>query len=425
MSRRAGFILAMVALAIPAPAAVLYSTSFEDPPFTIGLIAGQDGWSVFGSGVSTVENALAKTGAQAVFVDGGTASQSGPYHTDTSTGPIIDLSADIAIFTSGTQSTWQFAGLGPGLAGYLGGIQILPNNNIVTITASPSVLGVFPRALQFDSTAWHHLDLLFNLTTQTYSVSLDSKTLASNVPFCGSNGSCNGAALPTYAVGFFDSFGGGNDAGYMDNYQVSTANAPSGTGMYHVTVDTSSLSANSGGSLDFNFNPGPLVTQSASVQILNFKSDTTPVGNCPCGTGDVNGQLPATLTIDNGTFFNDYFDVFASYGKTISFDVSFSGPALKAPAGVSVTRTGEINAPAGITSGSTLAFSLFSDYGGSMPVLTSDMTNGFAFTISVNLDGSTTVTNSSPQTSVVPMAGASGVSNVRKPGGPGESGRPH
>ena len=36
---------------------------------------------------------------------------------------------------------------------------------------------------------------------------------------------------------------------------------------YDVTVDTSSISGTAG-SLDFNFNPGPLVTQAASLQIL-------------------------------------------------------------------------------------------------------------------------------------------------------------
>jgi hypothetical protein len=40
-----------------------------------------------------------------------------------------------------------------------------------------------------------------------------------------------------------------------------------------------------------------------------------------------------------------------------------------------------------------------------MPALTTNTTEGFAFTIDVNLDGTTTVTNFSPQTSVVPATG--------------------
>jgi hypothetical protein len=171
---------------------------------------------------------------------------------------------------------------------------------------------------------------------------------------------------------------------------------------YDVTVNTSSITGTMG-SLDFNFNPGPLSTQLANLQILGFTSDGMLAGACPCGTGDVSGQLPATLTFDNGTGFNDYFDGF-TYGTTISFAVSLYGPALSSPDGVS-------------TSGSTFAFSMFSDAAGVTPTLTSNTTDGFAFTVDVNLDGSTTVTNYSTQTSVTPETGLPGPgSGVPEPG---------
>jgi hypothetical protein len=225
-----GLILALVALAIPAARAdvVLYQTSFESPTFATGPISGQDGWSVFGPGISTVESPFAKTGSQAVFVDGGTASQSGPFHSDTTAGPLVDLSADIAIFTSSNQTSWQFAATGPGLIGFLGGIDIGfagGGSSIQAITAGFPVIGSgFSRATAFDATAWHHIDLLFDIATQTYNITLDGSTLDSNVPFCGSNSGCTGAAVPLYSDGFFDSFGTGNDSGYMDNYQVALVN---------------------------------------------------------------------------------------------------------------------------------------------------------------------------------------------------------
>ena len=65
-------------------------------------------------------------------------------------------------------------------------------------------------------------------------------------------------------------------------------------------------------------------------------------------------------------------------------------------------------------SGSTFAFSMFSDSAGTTPVLTNDTTDGFAFTIDVNLDGSTTVNNFSSQTTVVPAGGV--VGDVPEPG---------
>jgi hypothetical protein len=159
---------------------------------------------------------------------------------------------------------------------------------------------------------------------------------------------------------------------------------------YDATVNTSSIFGTAG-SLDFEFNPGPLVTQSASLQILNFSSDGTLAGS-PMLTGDVAGALPATVTFDNGTGFNDYFEGF-TFGSTLSFQVSLYGPALSSPDGTS-------------TSGSTFAFSMFSDPAGTIPALTTDMTDGFAFTVDVNLDGTTTVTNFSAQTTVVPITPA-------------------
>src|SRR5689334_4259338 len=120
--------------------------------------------------------------------------------------------------------------------------------------------------------------------------------------------------------------------------------ATAGPITYNVTVNTSSTNGVLG-SLDFNFHLGLLVSQPASLQILNFSSNGTLVG--PAQTiGDVSGgPLPATLTFDNATAFNDYFEDF-KFGSTLSFQVSLFGPALSLPDGIS-------------TSGSTFAFSMF------------------------------------------------------------------
>jgi hypothetical protein len=162
---------------------------------------------------------------------------------------------------------------------------------------------------------------------------------------------------------------------------------------YSVIFDTSSISGTTG-SLDFNFNPGPLVSQAASLQILSFSSNGT-LGGTPTLTGDVTGALPTTLTFDNGTAFNDYFEDF-TFGSTISFEASLYGPALSSPDGVS-------------TSGSTFAFSMFSDPAGTIPVLTTDTSDGFAFTANVNLDGTATAANFSPQINAVPEPDTSGL----------------
>jgi hypothetical protein len=103
-------------------------------------------------------------------------------------------------------------------------------------------------------------------------------------------------------------------------------------------------------------------------------------------------MLSGTLTVNNGTAFNDYFTGF-TYGSTLSFQASLDGPALSSPDGIS-------------SSGSTFAFSMFSDAAGTIPALTTNTAAGFAFTIDVNLDGMTTVTNYSAPTAVVPISTA-------------------
>jgi len=208
-------------LAVPqANAGIIYSTGFENPPFVLGPLAGQDGWQEFGTTPVMVENTVVKSGLQAVSVDGSAAGQSGPFHEDPTAGPLVELQADLFLAGSTTQSSWQFAGLGSGLAPFIGGIDTDPStNDIKLITAGFPVVGTFSRDV------WHHVDFVFNFTTQTYSFSFDGTQLAMNVPFCGDNGPCNGGLVGSYGDGLFDTFGGGNDFGYMDNFSLGTLQA--------------------------------------------------------------------------------------------------------------------------------------------------------------------------------------------------------
>jgi hypothetical protein len=160
---------------------------------------------------------------------------------------------------------------------------------------------------------------------------------------------------------------------------VGIASADSVT--YVISVNTSSIAGTSG-SLDFQFNPGAM-SQTADAQVLGFTSNGSL--GAATTTGDVGGTLPGTVSFDNGTAFNDYFTGF-TYGSTLTFDVSLFGPALTSPNGTSA-------------SGSSFAFSMFSDSAGTIPTLTSDTTDGFAETIDVNLNGTTTLKNFSNETS--------------------------
>jgi hypothetical protein len=161
-------------------------------------------------------------------------------------------------------------------------------------------------------------------------------------------------------------------------------------------VNTASISGTAG-SLDFEFNPGPLVSQPASLELLNFGGDGVLAG-APSLTGDVSGgPLPANVTFDNLTVFNDYFEGF-TFGSSLLFEVRLYGPAVNSPDGTS-------------TSGSAFVFSMFSDPAGTSPVLTSDTTDGFAALANVNLNGTVSVTDFSSETaaSAVPEPGTFGL----------------
>jgi len=140
---------------------------------------------------------------------------------------------------------------------------------------------------------------------------------------------------------------------------------------YNFDVNTSSVSGQSG-YLELQFNPG---TNSgvASATISIFISDGTLVG-APQLTGDVSGALPATVTINNTTGWNDYYQA-VTFGSSEQFALNLSGSA-----------------------GNTFALSFYGA-DGATPVLTSDMTNGFATLIDMNANGAV-ITNNSSQVAV-------------------------
>lgn len=159
--------------------------------------------------------------------------------------------------------------------------------------------------------------------------------------------------------------------------------------LFQFSVNTSGI-LGAAGALDFQFNPGPLVSQAASLEILNLTTDGTSAGS-PVLTGDVSGgPLPAPVTFDNLTAFNDYFEGF-TFGSSLQFDARLFGPAVNSPDGAS-------------TSGSTFSFSMFPDAAGTKPALTTDLTDGFAALVNINPGGTTAVTNFSTPTMVTPIS---------------------
>lgn len=225
------FILA--SLSVSAYADVIYSTGFESPTFTADTtIAGQDGWSIFNSGssIDNIENTFPPpfAGAQAAGVLPSGTEQSGIYRTDTATGPLIDLNAEIYIASTGLsqESDWQFAATGEVslLTPFIGGINLVPDTGSVDTIDAITAGG--PSIGSFSLNNWNDVDLLFNFTTQTYTISLNGTVLASNLAFCGDNNTCAGEPVTEGAFSsFFDVFAtaSSNDLGAIDNLSLSSA----------------------------------------------------------------------------------------------------------------------------------------------------------------------------------------------------------
>jgi hypothetical protein len=153
-----------------------------------------------------------------------------------------------------------------------------------------------------------------------------------------------------------------------------------------ISENTSSINGTVG-SLDFQFNPGALVTQDATLTISNFTGGSFVGPASTTSPSVTGGPLPTAVTIANSGGFNDYFQGF-QFGNALSFTLDFGGGAVNAPDGMS-------------TSTSIFAFSTFSDAAGITPVLTSDP-NGIAMTATVNLDRSVTESVLSSQVQVSP-----------------------
>ncbi len=206
--------------AAPVAASVIYATGFESPAFTTGSVNGQNGWATFGSAAaSTVQTAVAASGTQALAVDGSVAGQHGPFYSTAATAGTLLISADILLTSAGALSSWQFAGLGAGLAPFAGGFNV-NGTTINAITAGFPAIGTLSRDI------WNHFDIYLDFGLQQTTIALNGTTLASGLAFCGDNGPCTGSAVASLGTVLFDSFGSGGDVGYLDNFSLSTVPEP-------------------------------------------------------------------------------------------------------------------------------------------------------------------------------------------------------
>jgi hypothetical protein len=97
---------------------------------------------------------------------------------------------------------------------------------------------------------------------------------------------------------------------------------------FHVHIDSSGFAGTSG-SLEIQFNPAS-TSNGVTATITGFAGGTPgaidnplPNGGGVNPIGDISGSLPGTVTLDDGTPFNDMVQNF-TYGSAIDFNVTFS-----------------------------------------------------------------------------------------------------
>jgi hypothetical protein len=206
-----------------AQAGVVYQTGFENPPFTLGPIAGQDSWNVFSGGGTpdavTIQNAVSFAGSQAVEINTAAASgQTGPFRVDQSSASdsIVTMQAEVMLTSSSVQTAWQFAGLTGSLGTFFGGFNALPNGTLQIITPGFPVTSspVITRDV------WNLWEVDYDFKTQTFDILINNSLVAANEPFL------NPATV--FGTGLFDTFNatGGNDLGYFDNYSITGVPEP-------------------------------------------------------------------------------------------------------------------------------------------------------------------------------------------------------
>lgn len=213
-----------------ANAAVLFdSQGFEAPAYSLGILAGQNGWLLDNNppGPFTVQNTLAQSGSQAVRATGGGTGTNWTFpdisYTPAS-GEIIAIHADLAR-TLGTTTSFGYlidvyaptgriarAGLGNNAG------AIVPVLTTLNATGVPTTF--LANNDTFQPNQWVSFDIFLNFAAQTYDLSINGASVATGLPFTGAGTSLADADFQVSTAA------GANDVGYLDNYRVTTVPTP-------------------------------------------------------------------------------------------------------------------------------------------------------------------------------------------------------
>lgn len=227
-------VLMSIAGAAQAQTILFNSNGFEASAYTVGQLAGQNGWLsdvAAATPVGTIQTTTVAAGSQAVRVGGGVATNW--FYPDISytpaAGEIISVKADIARTLGAAAATTSFGYLldvystsgariaRAGLGNSAGAIRaIVTSLNAVGTPATSLANTTLYNSLQFVN-----FEILLNFTARTFELKIDGTSVGAAFPF-----------LSNTATGLGDgdlqvsTVSGATDAGFFDNYVVSVVPTP-------------------------------------------------------------------------------------------------------------------------------------------------------------------------------------------------------
>jgi hypothetical protein len=204
------------------------SQGFEAPSYSLGNLAGQNGWVSQGTAVASVQSSVVRSGNQAVSLDGTTTTWYWPSVAYTpAPGEVIQISADIRRGSSAT--TAKNFGFFVDVYDNTAGVRIcrmgIANNagSLVGIATTKNASGtvgnyVYQSGLLWDT--WYSFKMDLNYGSQTFDLVIDGIVVGSNLPFVSPATDFGDADL------MLSYTSGATDVGYFDNYAVSVIPEP-------------------------------------------------------------------------------------------------------------------------------------------------------------------------------------------------------
>ncbi|MEN3002353.1 MAG: hypothetical protein ABDI19_11015 [Armatimonadota bacterium] len=208
-------------------AQVLYQTSFENPPFTVGNIVGQDGWSAFHIGtpnLGQISTERARSGTQSLKitpVNGGANSwwwKYTPHDTSTSPNKIIDIRWDMYLTSSTRQGRYGIDAYSDTLE-RICALRVDSDNEVDLIVFVNGVTEqVISTGVFVQRNRWNRFRLVINYNTSNFTAFVNGQSVGG-----GRISSLAGAVFGDADVWHFNLGSNSNDSAFYDNLYIAAA----------------------------------------------------------------------------------------------------------------------------------------------------------------------------------------------------------